>query len=140
MLFTCVLAVFSFNFEQARGNGVSDLHVVVSGLRNNSGNVHIAIYDDPKKFPNPDGMILDIEANINERKARHSFPALEHKDYAIAVYHDMNNNNAFDQGFLGIPLEDFAFSNNAQVLLGPPSFSDASFYLSETLEISITID
>ena len=140
MLFACFLAVFNFNSKQVRGNGVSDLHVVVSGLRNNTGNVHIAIYDDPKKFPKPDGMILDIEADINEHTARHSFAALEHKEYAIAVYHDMNNNNAFDQGFFGIPLEDFGFSNNAQVLLGAPSFSDASFNLSETLEISIKID
>ena len=47
--------------------------------------------------------------------------------YAVAVYHDENGNGAFDQGFLGIPLEDYGFSNDAGAFFGPPSFAEAAF-------------
>ena len=134
------LLILNFSYTASRANVVSDLHVVVSGLQSNSGNVHIALYDNPATFPEPGGMILDIEVYIFERTARHSFIALDHKNYAIAVYHDANDNNSFDQGFLGVPLEDYAFSNNAKAFLRPPSFSDAAFNLSETTKIVIKMN
>ena len=116
------------------------LSVTVSGLRSDSGTVHIALYDEPKNFPNPDGIISKAEASIVAGKARYDFFALKKKSYAIAVYHDENDNDSFDQGFLGIPLEDYAFSNNAAVFLGPPSFDDAAFILSAPTNLNIRIN
>ena len=115
------------------------LHVTILDLKSNKGNVHIALYDNPAKFPDPGGMILDVEVPIYQKKVQYSFRDLTQKEYAIAIYHDENNNDFFDQSFFGIPLEDYAFSNNASVFLGPPSFSDASFQLSGTRNISIRI-
>ena len=123
----------------AKKEGSASLHVTILGLRSDKGDVHIALYDNPATFPDPDGMILDIEVPIDLNKARYSFKNLTQKDYAIAIYHDENNNDSFDQSFFGIPLEDYAFSNNASVFLGPPSFSDAAFQLSGTRQISIRI-
>lgn len=123
----------------AAGGGTAPLQITVTGLRSNAGNVHIALYDDPARFPDSDGMILKIEAPISGRVARHEFPALSKKRYAIAVYHDANDNDSFDQGFLGIPLEDFAFSNGAAAFLGPPSFEAAAFTLNGALDIRIRI-
>jgi uncharacterized protein (DUF2141 family) len=59
----------------------------------------------------------------------------------MAVFHDENGNGEFDQGFLGIPLEGYAFSNGARVFLGPPSFDSAKFQVGAdplTLTIAIT--
>ena len=53
---------------------------------------------------------------------------LDESYYAIAIYHDKNSNDEFDT-FLSIPKEKFGFSNDAKVFLGPPSFSEASFFL-----------
>ena len=72
--------------------------------------------------------------------ARYDFLALKKKSYAIAVYHDENENDSFDQGFLGIPLEDYAFSNNAKVFLGPPIFDDAAFILNAPAHLNIRIN
>ena len=123
----------------ARG-GNNDLFVIVSGLRSQEGNVHIALYNDPDRFPKSDGMILRAEVPILEGAARHKFTGLTHKLYAVAVYHDENDNDEFDQGFLGVPLEDYAFSNNASVFLGPPSFARAAVAVPETQEIQIRIN
>ena len=123
------------------GNGeANDLLVIVSGLRSQEGNVHIALYDDPDRFPDFDGMILKVEVTIIDGTAHHKFNGLTSKRYAIAVYHDENDNDEFDQGFLGIPLEDYAFSNNATVFLGPPSFADAAFAVPETREVHLRIN
>ena len=135
----CLLTLWQ-PYKTVQANDTSGLHVVITGLRSNLGNVHIAIYDDPEKFPAPDGMIREIEVPISARVARYYFSGLDRRDYAIAVYHDENNNNSFDQGFLNIPLEDYAFSNKANVFLGPPSFSAAAFNLSKKKEIVIQIE
>ena len=60
--------------------------------------------------------------------------------YAIAVYHDENNNGQFDRLF-AIPLEKYGFSNNAKVFLGPPTFKEASFQVknNEFKRISIKL-
>ena len=125
----------------ALGSGEDDdLLVIVTGLRSQKGNVHIALYDDPDRFPDPDGMIFKVEVPIVNGMARHKFAGLAPRRYAVAAYHDENDNDEFDQGFLGIPLEDYAFSNNAPVFLGPPSYVDAAFAVPATRETHIRIN
>ena len=116
------------------------LSVTVIGLLSESGNVLMALYDEPKNFPYPDGMITTAKAPIVAGVARYGFFVLEKKSYAIAVYHDENDNDSFDQGLLSIPLEDYAFSNNARVFLGPPSFDDAAFILSAPMHVNIRVN
>ena len=47
--------------------------------------------------------------------------------YAIACYHDENNNGKLDTNFFGIPTEGTGASNNAKGSLGPPKFQNAKF-------------
>ena len=140
-LMACIVMVGILSLSAtALGNEEDEgLLVIVTGLRSQKGNVHIALYDDPDRFPDFDGMILKVEVTIIDGSAHHKFNGLTSKRYAIAVYHDENDNDEFDQGFLGIPLEDYAFSNNATVFLGPPSFADAAFEVPETREVHIRI-
>ena len=49
--------------------------------------------------------------------------------YGIKIFIDKNNNNKFDFNIVGIPKEQYGFSNDASALLGPPSFQNASFDL-----------
>ena len=53
------------------------LSVTIIGLRSESGNVHIALYDEPKNFPYPDGMITKAEALIVAGVARYDFFVLK---------------------------------------------------------------
>ncbi|MFQ5624920.1 MAG: DUF2141 domain-containing protein, partial [Paracoccaceae bacterium] len=54
------------------------------------------------------------------------FSDLKPGTYAIAVYHDENENRELDRGFLGIPLEGFGFSNDSFIGFGAPDFADAA--------------
>lgn len=48
-------------------------------------------------------------------------------EWAAQIFHDENGNEEVDQGFLGIPKEGLAFSNDAKIGLGPPKWNSARF-------------
>jgi uncharacterized protein (DUF2141 family) len=52
-------------------------------------------------------------------------------EYAISLYHDVNDNNTLDTGLFGIPTEGYGFSNNVKGLMGAPSFEKSKFSLTE---------
>jgi len=114
-----------------------DLTVSVVGLESDKGDVHIALYDKPDQFPDSDGMLFEEKVPVSARQARIVFRNLEPGKYAIAVYHDENANHEFDQGFLGIPLEDYGFSAGARAFLGPPTFEEAGFEVPEDNSSSV---
>lgn len=70
------------------------------------------------------------------------FNGLKPGKYAVAVYHDENNNGDLDTNLVGIPNEAYGFSNNASGLFGPPAFEDAGFEIwdNQPLIIEINID
>ena len=103
----------------------ADLKVTVSALRSTEGTVHISLYNSAEAFPKL-GRMLE-EKVVPASAAVTTFSGIEPGTYAVAVYHDENSNNKFDQGLFGIPLEGYAFSRDAQVFLGPPPFADAAF-------------
>ena len=103
------------------------LTVEIVGVASDSGDVHIALYDDPAAFPKSQGMLIKKEVPIENGVASGMFSNLAAGRYAIAIYHDENGNNKFDQGLFGIPLEDFGFSNDVTVFLSAPDFEDAAF-------------
>ena len=105
------------------------LEIVVVGLKNQKGDVHIAIFNKAEHFPYQEGVFLESKASILDNTAQLKFNNLPPGLYGAAIYHDENSNHKFDQGFLGIPLESYGFSNNASVFLSPPSFEEAMFQL-----------
>ena len=126
MLALAVCATVSANASLA-----AELVIRVVGLRSDMGRVHFAVYDRPEGFPTYEGRVAKGKVSAKARSAVIRLPGMKPGLYAAAVFHDENGNDAFDQGFLGIPLEDYGFSNNAGGFLGPPSFDAAAFALAE---------
>jgi uncharacterized protein (DUF2141 family) len=62
---------------------------------------------------------------------------IQQGEYAIALYHDKNNNAVCDSNFFGIPTEGFGFSNNVRPFLSAPSFRKAKINLVEDTTIFI---
>ncbi len=119
----------------------SDLTVEVVGIRSNKGQVHFGLYNNSKTFLDENGRLDGAKESIKENRSVYIFKGIKPGLYGVAVYHDENKNNEFDQNFFGIPLEDFGFSNGARVFLGAPDFSDAAVYMPpKGLKIIIRID
>lgn len=107
----------------------AELRVTVTGLSSALGDVHFAVYATPEHFPEREGRIAKGATAATAEGASMVFIGLAPGSYAVAVYHDENRNNEFDQAIFGIPLEDYGFSNGATAFLGPPDFAEAAFRL-----------
>lgn len=102
------------------------LVVEVEGLKDDSGKLHASLYASEDGFPTkPEKAVAQADAPISGGKARVVFRGLPPGGYAVAAYHDENGNGKLDTGFLGIPTEGLASSNDAKGFMGPPSFEKA---------------
>ena len=110
------------------------------------GTVYLAIYDNSTSF-DQDNKNKNVNKNrwvksIVEVVNKNSFTRnveLKKGVYAISLFVDSNDNKIIDKNFLGIPSEQYGFSNNATGFLGSPSYKDASFNLVDDLDIKISL-
>ena len=118
-----------------------ELVINILNIEENTGSLHFAIYDNPEFFPKEEGKKIGFKKTLSEIVNNEVIiNDLEESKYAVAIYHDENDNNKFDTIF-AIPQEKFGFSNDAKIFFGPPSFDEASFYLkkNERLKIEISL-
>lgn len=126
----------------AQSSSCPGIHVKVLDIRNSTGTVDCALFDSPEGFPIE---VLRSATNVmvikvRKTQARCDFEDIPPGTYALAVIHDENMNGKLDTKWLGRPKEGYGFSNDAKGLLGPPSFSDASFrYDGGTLDLTISL-
>lgn len=131
------LAMF-IAFHSLAPAAAAELRVKVTELRSNDGNVHFALHATPESFPDSEGRSAGTHVPARSLEAGAVFTGLKAGRYAVAVYHDENGNGKFDQGFLGIPLEGYGFSNGAMAIFSAPCFNDAAIELDgEITEITI---
>lgn len=102
-----------------------DLSITVEGVQNAEGRIMLALYDSADGF-------LKRSVKASEAPAAHGSTTVLVKDlpagsYGFAVFHDANGNGKMDKNMMGIPVEAYAFSNNALGNMGPPSFEQARF-------------
>jgi uncharacterized protein (DUF2141 family) len=89
----------------------------------------MGLYDTPSRWPHPTGALRNCEAAIHHGEAVCVFANLPpNADYAVAGTHDENDNGRFDQNVLGVPLEGFAFTNDARPLLAAPSWDECKVH------------
>ena len=103
--------------------------------QNKAGILNLAIYDNAEAYDrsvkgegrSEGGFFSGIDSFI-ELKESHEFVInLPEGIYAIALFIDANKNMKIDKNFLGIPKEQYGFSNNAMGNLSGPSFEQAKF-------------
>ena len=106
----------------------TDLRVTVDGIRGNQGKVMVALHMSKPDivFPNPAGTIAAQWRAAGTGEMEFVFSGLPPGRFAIAVFHDENNNDVLDVNLIGIPKEGYAFSRNARGFAGPPSFDAAA--------------
>ncbi|APR87623.1 hypothetical protein A7982_12972 [Minicystis rosea] len=102
------------------------LSVRLTDLRNDTGRVGCSLHASEKGFPKDLGAAAQTKwCSIASRTSSCSFDPIPAGTYAVACFHDENDNGKLDTNFIGIPKEGVAVSNDAKGTLGPPSFKDA---------------
>lgn len=117
------------------------LTVVIEGLQNDNGSVRIAISGSEENYDDYANPMIGVSAAIERGVARWQFSELPFGDYAIKAFHDEDSDGDLNTNFLGIPVEDYGFSNNASGLFGPPSWEAARFrFRSDTMTVRISFE
>ncbi|MDG2046650.1 MAG: DUF2141 domain-containing protein [Halioglobus sp.] len=107
------------------------LTVEISGLKEASGNVYIAVYDSDSTWLS-DEMVLTQKvaiADALEGDLVRTELQLPLGDYALSVFYDQDDDGKLNTNFIGMPKEPIALSNNAVSKFGPPAYDDAVFRL-----------
>lgn len=117
------------------------LFLNISGIENNDGNVKIALSDTKEDYTTKGKAYRAVIAPIEKMSAQCTYDSLPFGTYAIKTYHDENENDELDTNFLGIPSEDYGFSNNAKGSFGPASWEDAKFeFNQDSMIVEINFD
>jgi len=107
------------------------LTVEVSGLKDATGNVYIAVYDSDSTWLS-DTTVLSKKVAISEAldgELVRTELQLPLGEYALSVFYDKDDDGELDTNFIGMPKEPIALSNNAVAKFGPPKYADAVFTL-----------
>lgn len=103
-----------------------------------TGAVMVALYDSEAAWS--DGAPVRsarIDVAAGQRTA--TFEGLPAGDYGMKAYHDVNGDGAMNTNPFGMPIEPFAFSNNAVGNMGPARWGQAKVTVSGTVTQSIVI-
>jgi uncharacterized protein (DUF2141 family) len=103
------------------------LTITVNGVHSSTGTVFIAVYDSDSSFMNQPQAKVRARSKATKGQMTFVIPYLPKGNYAVASYHDENDNGKMDANSLGIPTEGYGFSNDAQGNAGPPKYSQAAF-------------
>lgn len=132
----------------------ADLEIEVRGIKVRTGQVHAALFASAEDFsldlaframitrqgeisigvftkeghmPRPPTEKVSAPANARTLHLRMSDVAPG--TYALALYHDVNDDGKVDTNFDGEPLEPWGMSNNPRVIGRSPTWSEAQFAL-----------
>lgn len=117
----------------------SDLKLVIKGIDDLKGSMYIAVFDNEESFPDFGKQLVEKVLPVDSKTLNYTFKDLPDSDYAVAIFHDKNNNGKLDKNAFGIPLEPYGFSQNARARFSAPPFNDAKIVLDGNQSIEITI-
>jgi uncharacterized protein (DUF2141 family) len=111
--------------------------LVISGIRPGQGDVRIALFTSPQGFPQPNGASRVLA--LNSATDRLEVPVQMETPFAVAVFQDINGDGELSKNRFGIPIEPFAFSNNAMGNRGPPEFDAAKVHIPPSASTPLVI-
>lgn len=125
MKIALMASVFLFSFL-AQAEIVS---IKVKNLGGESGQLAIAVFDDPNAFPDQSAaaihtQFIPLNSGLNQIDLKLN---LKPGTYAIATYLDKNKNRTLDTNMVGAPKERFGFSQNPKIRFSAPNFNECEF-------------
>jgi uncharacterized protein (DUF2141 family) len=135
-VFESALAIFSpvpaillagallFPQSAAADPAKAQLTLTVTNIKDHQGALMIAVFDQAGYDADKNVANSMVPVVGDSATATFEIPA---GAYGIKLFHDVNGNGKMDTNAFGMPLEPFAFSNNAPAQFGPASWEGARF-------------
>lgn len=124
----------------ASARPADDSRVVLTfetGVR--TGRVMIALFDSAAAFDGDSGRPVAATAVSASGPVVAVFENLPAGDYAVKAFHDVNGDGEMNTNPFGMPVEPYAFSNNAVGNMGPARWDRARFTVSGETAQTISI-
>jgi uncharacterized protein (DUF2141 family) len=104
------------------------LSVRLLELHSNNGQIGCGLWSSETGFPRDRSVAAQTKwCRIANTASQCTFDPIASGTYAVACFHDENNNRVLDTGLFGVPTEGVVVSRNAKGFMGPPRFNDAKF-------------
>lgn len=117
-------------------NAIS-LVVRVDNVRTGSGPVRVAMFTSANWLGSTATDAEQTDATSGSVRLNLTAPAAGR--YGFAIYQDTNRDGRLNRNIVGLPTEPVAFSNNAVIRFGPPSFQAAAVDISHNSETVVSL-
>jgi uncharacterized protein (DUF2141 family) len=130
-----LLKILTFSFLLFFGSSFTppdngSLIIDIQNINGGTGIIWIGIYDSADNYLVKEKAILK-EVKINAAGPKKiQIEDLPYGNYAVALFHDLNENGEMDRDWLGIPSEPFAFSGQPTSRFRLPRFEEVKFTFS----------
>lgn len=116
----------------------ASVKVKVTKVSSKKGEIYAAMFASEKGFPeNPKAAYKVARGTAVNGTAMLEFTNVPKGTYAIALFHDTNNDCELNTNFIGIPKEGYGVSNNVKNLFSGPGYKQCAFQ--HSAETSLTI-
>lgn len=102
-----------------------NLTLEVHGIEKAEGQLYVAIYRSKETFLKKP--LAAFRVDVKEKVLSIPCQGMPAGTYAISLFQDENGNRKLDTGIFGIPKEKYGFSNDAEGVMGPPSYDKCRF-------------
>lgn len=131
-----LLLVFGTMLSMAPAERVTPTRTLilsVDNVRDAAGTIWVGIYTSEEDFLDREkARLVAVKINASGRAYVELPDMMIGKEYALGLFHDVNDNGEFDLNWLGLPAEPWAFSGTPRTRLRLPYFKEVSFLLDET--------
>jgi len=132
------LCAISFGLFGMVMPNTGSLRVSVSQIAQVKGTVKWALYDNENAYEQRTPAVKSGSIPVTGDSLSWDVTGLPAGPYALAIYHDINNNGVLDLNFLGVPKEPYAFSGSSSSKWLPPSFAKAAVQVAKNTLIKIS--
>jgi len=123
----------------AHASAHSRLTIRIKGVKDSDGYILISIWGNRDKFLDTQESMLSFKQKAIKGDMEFTSNELVSRNYAIGVIHDKNDNEDMDLNLFGHPAESYGFSNDAIGIMGPPSYEQSQFTVTQNTEIEINM-
>jgi uncharacterized protein (DUF2141 family) len=105
----------------------ASLTITFKGLQAGAGAVLFTLVDSEAAYDGKAPAVTQDVLPASGGQIAKTYEGLAPGRYAIKAFHDVNGDGKMGLNPFGIPIEPFAFSNNAAGMMGPPKWAEAAF-------------
>ena len=117
----------------------SNIGITIKGIGELKGNLKVGLFADEVNFKQKINPVDSIIIKLTSPSESVRFSSISQGEYAIAAYHDENEDGVLNTRQLGIPEEGVGISNIDVFRKKPAKFKEAVFFLKSDTTIVISL-